>query len=53
VDLNDLYHKRQVSQYHADNAICAQTRHAHQEMADSYGALIEETRNRISLEIRA
>ena len=53
MDLNHLYYRRQVSQYHADNAICAQSRHAHQAMADSYGVLIEQTKNRASLEIRA
>ncbi|HET6942878.1 MAG TPA: hypothetical protein VFH89_12015 [Sphingomicrobium sp.] len=53
VDLNYLYHRRQVSQYHADNAICAQSRHAHQVMADSYGEQIEQRKNRAWLEIRA
>ena len=53
MDLTYLHHRRQVSQSHADNAICAQSRHAHQVMADSYGVLIEQTKYRASLEIRA
>ncbi len=53
VDLTYLHHRQQVSQYHADNAICAQSRHAHQVMADSYRLLIEQTKYRASLEIRA
>ena len=53
MDLTYLHHRRQLSQHQADNAICAQSRHAHQVMADSYGVLIEQAKYRASLEILA
>ena len=47
MDLNYLYHRQQVSQFHADNAACGQSRHAHQAMADAYGILISQSKNSI------
>lgn len=45
MDLNYLYHRRQVSQFRADNAASDQARDAHQEMADAYGALIGSSKD--------
>jgi hypothetical protein len=44
MDLNYLYHRRQVAQYHADNAVCDQSRHAHQVMATAYSSLIDQAK---------
>jgi hypothetical protein len=45
LDLNYLYQRQQISQFHADNAACGNARRAHQDMADAYGALIATTKN--------
>ena len=45
MDLNYLYHRRQVSQYRADNADCDVSRNAHQVMADAYCTLITQAKN--------
>ena len=45
MDLNYLYFRQQVSQFNADSAACSNSRRAHQDMADAYGALILSSRN--------
>ncbi len=45
MDLNYLYHRQQVAQYHADNAACNPSRQAHQVMADAYNSLINQSKN--------
>lgn len=45
MDLNDLYHRQQVSQFNADNSACEPSRKSHQDMADSYLALIATAKN--------
>lgn len=45
MDLNYLYHRQQVAQYHADNAASDESRQAHQVMADAYGTLIGQSKN--------
>ncbi|NUS99416.1 MAG: hypothetical protein HOP96_00375 [Sphingomonas sp.] len=49
MDLNYLYHRQQVAQYNADQSACAQSRNAHQAMADAYGVLIGQSKNSIGL----
>ena len=44
MDLNYLYHRRQVEQVRADRATCAASEKAHRGMAERYGQLIEEVR---------
>jgi len=45
VDLNYLYQRQQISRFNADNAACGDSRRAHRDMADAYGALIAAARN--------
>ena len=45
MDLNYLYHRRQVSLFMADNADCEQSRRAHRELADGYAARIAQAKN--------
>lgn len=45
MDLNCLYFRQQVSQFNADNAGCASSRRAHQDMADAYLERIASLRN--------
>ena len=45
MDLNYLYLRQQVSRFNADNAACDNSRRAHRDMADAYGALIAATRH--------
>ena len=45
MDLNYLYHRQQVSQFHADNSACEPSRKSHQDMADAYVALIATAKN--------
>jgi hypothetical protein len=47
MDLNYLFFRQQVSQFNADNAACDNSRDAHQEMADAYGALILAARQTV------
>jgi hypothetical protein len=44
MDLNYLYFRQQVSQFNADNAVCGNSRGAHQEMANAYGQLIAKAK---------
>ena len=44
MDLNDIYHRQQVSAFNADNAACAETSRAHRVLADRYRALIAAAR---------
>jgi hypothetical protein len=52
MDLNYLYLRQQVSRFNADNAACDDSRRAHSEMAEAYGALIAEARNGAVVELR-
>jgi hypothetical protein len=52
MDLNYLYLRQQVSRFNADNAACDNSRRAHGEMADAYGAMIAAARNGATLELR-
>ena len=52
LDLNYLYHRHQVAQYHADNAACDEARDAHQTMANAYSSLISQSKN-AALQARA
>ena len=45
MDLNYIYQRQQISQFNADNASCENSRRAHQDMADAYGALIAATKS--------
>ena len=40
MDLNYLYHRQQVSQFMADNAVSEPARRAHRSMADAYSSRI-------------
>lgn len=53
MDFNYLYQRQQVSQFNADNAACANSRDAHQEMADAYWALIARGKNSNRTEARS
>lgn len=52
MDLNYLYHRHQVAQYHADNAACDEARDAHQAMANAYSSLISQSKN-AALQVQA
>lgn len=42
MDLNYLYHRRQVSLFMADNAACERSRDAHRQLAGGYGRKIAQ-----------
>lgn len=44
MDLNYLLQRQQIALHRAQHAACDQSRHAHQDMADSYGEQIAELR---------
>lgn len=46
MDLNYLYQRQQVSHFYATNAACDDVRIAHRMMADAYGALIKQAKNK-------
>ena len=52
VDLNYLYHRRQVEQVRADRATCANSEKAHRGMAERYGQLIEQERTQRQVDTR-
>jgi hypothetical protein len=52
MDLNYLYLRQQVSRFNAHNAACDDSRRAHSEMAEAYGALIAEARKGAVVELR-
>jgi hypothetical protein len=44
MDLNYLYHRKQVSLMRADKAACAESKASHLGLADLYGAVIDGRR---------
>jgi hypothetical protein len=52
MDLNYLYFRQQVSRFNADKASSENSRRAHRELADAYGARITAARNGAVVELR-